>query len=98
MSDPYAEIKEHFSGVEEVIVNSGRGAQGMKVSTKMFAMFYKGDLVLNMPPDRVAELIAAGEGLPFDPGTGKFMKNRILIPAKMKNSWITLSEESAASM
>ncbi len=97
MTDPYQDLKQHFDAVEGVIVNSGRGAQGMKVGKKMFAMFYKGDLVLTMPPARVTELIASGEGLPFDPGTGKAMKNRILIQAPKKATWIQLSEESAAA-
>lgn len=97
MSDPYAKLKEHFAGVDGVVVNAGRGAQGMKIGSKMFAMFYKGDLVLTLPPERVAELIDAGRALPFDPGTGKPMKNRVLIPASKKRSWIGLSEEAAGS-
>lgn len=52
-------------------VSAGRGAQGLKVGAKMFAMFYKGDWVLSLPPARVEALIAAGRGKPFDPGTGK---------------------------
>ena len=98
MTDPYAKLKEHFAGVNGVIVNAGRGAQGMKVGKKMFAMFYKGDLLLTLPPARVEELIAAGRVLPFDPGTGKMMKNRVLIPAAKKRSWIKLCEEAVASL
>ena len=97
MPDPYAKLKEHFAGVKGVTVNTGQGAQGMKVGKKMFAMFYKGDLVLTLPPARVEELIAAGRGLPFDPGTGKMMKNRVLIPTAEKRSWIKLCEEAVAA-
>ncbi len=43
---------------------------------------------------RVEALIGAGRGLPFDPGTGKTMENRALIPATEKRSWIKLSEEA----
>ena len=49
MPDPYVELKEHFADVDGVVVNAGRGAQGMKVGKKMFAMFYKGDLLLTLP-------------------------------------------------
>ena len=97
MPDPYATLKEHFAGVEGVTVNAGRGAQGMKVGDKMFAMFYKGDLLLSLPPARVEELIAAGQGVPHDPGTGRVMKNRVLIPAANKRSWIDLCEEAVAA-
>jgi len=98
MPDPYAELKEHFGGVDGVIVNAGRGAQGMKVGRKMFAMFYKGDLLLTLPPARVEALIAAGRGRPFDPGTGTTMKNRVLVPAAQQRSWIALCEEAVAAL
>jgi hypothetical protein len=98
LSDPYAKLREHFERVEGVTVNVGRGAQGMKVGSKMFAMFYKGDLVLTLPPPRVEELIAAGRALAFDPGTGKPMKNRVLIPASKKRSWVKLCEEAVDSL
>ncbi len=46
MSEVYDEIKAHFANDEEVIVNVGKGAQGIKYGKKLFVMFYKGDLVL----------------------------------------------------
>ena len=94
MSDPYAEVKTHFADVEGVTVNAGRGAQGLKLGTKMFVMFYKGQLLVMLAPDRVAELIASGQGLPHDPGTGKPMKNRVIIPDSTKETWIGFCEES----
>ncbi len=97
MTDPYASVKAHFREVAGVTVNEGRGAQGLKVGSKMFAMFYKGDLLLTLPPDRAKALIAAERGLPYDPGTGKVMANRVLIPASKKRSWIGLCEEAAAA-
>ena len=93
-TDPYASLKAHFEKVPHVTVNTGRGAQGMKVGKKMFAMFYKGDLLLTLPPARCEELVAAGRALPYDPGTGKVMKNRVLIPASKKRSWKKLCEEA----
>jgi hypothetical protein len=97
MTDPYASLRAHFEKVPGVAVNAGRGAQGMKVGKKMFAMFYKGDLLLTLPPERVETLIATGRAQSFDPGTGKVMKNRVLIPAAKKRSWIKLCEEAAAA-
>jgi hypothetical protein len=64
----------------------------------MFVMFYKGELIVQLDPARVDELVASGEGLAFDPGTGKPMANRVLIPASRKDSWIALCEESQAYM
>lgn len=97
MPDPYAALKAHFATVEGVTVNTGRGAQGMKVGSKMFAMFYKGDLLLTLPPARVQHLIDAGQGLAFDPGTGRVLQNRVLIPAAKQRTWIRLCEEAVAA-
>lgn len=94
MSDVYAEVKAHFNDDPEVEVLKGRGAQGMKLGGKMFVMFMKGDLVVKLPEQRVKEVIEIGDGLPFDPGTGKPMKNRVLIPASKRDIWIKYCEES----
>lgn len=94
MSNPYAELRAHFNQVDGVEVTSGRGAQGIKLGGKMFAMFHKGQLLLKLDPKRVAEVIASGDGLPHDPGTGKAMKNRVLIPDTKKELWIAYCEES----
>jgi hypothetical protein len=94
VDDPYAQVKEHFARIHGVTVSSGRGAQGLKSGDRMFAMFYKGDLLLRLHPQRVAELIANGEGLAFDPGTGKPMADRVLIPESKSRDWIALTEES----
>ena len=92
--DVYAELRTHFAQSGTATVNSGRGSQGIKYGTKMFAMFHKGELLVQLPPDRVAELIESEGGLPHDPGTGKPMTNRVLIPTSMREHWIALCEES----
>ena len=92
--DNYAELRLHFSEDKDVVVNSGRGAQGIKNNGKMFIMFYKGDLVVKLAPDRIKQLINENIGEAFDPGTGKPMKDRVLLRASRKDQWIKLSEES----
>ena len=94
MKDAYDKIKRHFTSIDDVIVNSGKGAQGIKYGKKMFAMFNKGDLLIQLSPTRVTELIQSGEAEPYDPGTGKAMKDRVLIPVSKQASWIPLCEES----
>ncbi len=95
MSEVYDDIKAHFENTDDVTVNSGRGAQGLKHDGKLFAMFYKGDLTLRFSPARTSALIESGEAEPYDPGTGKPMRDRVLIPAARRSSWIALTEESA---
>ncbi len=94
MNDVYTALKQFFSQIDNVIVNEGKGAQGIKYAGKMFAMFYKGDLTLKFSPERVIELIESGQGIQHDPGTGKPMKDRILIPASQSGTWIDLTKES----
>ena len=94
MSDVYADVKAHFANDPEVEVLKGRGAQGIKRRGKLFVMFMKGDLIVKLPEQRVNEIIDTGDGEPFDPGTGKPMKNRVLIPARKKDMWIKYSEEA----
>ncbi len=94
MSDVYADVKAHFADDPEVEVLKGRGAQGIKRGGKLFVMFMKGDLVVKLPENRVNEIIKAGDGEAFDPGTGKPMKNRVLIPASKRDTWIKYSTEA----
>ncbi|MHA2407076.1 MAG: hypothetical protein ACXACA_01720 [Candidatus Ranarchaeia archaeon] len=96
--DIYQEVKSHFSSVKDVTILSGSGAQGLKYGKKLFAMFMKGNLLIRLPPNRVTEVIASGDGLPHDPGTGKPMKNMVLIPVSMKDLWIKYCEEAKTHM
>lgn len=94
MRDIYDEVKDHFRNNPNVDIAEGKGAQGLKHNGKMFAMFYKGDLTVKLKPENVIKLIENGEGLPHDPGTGKPMKDRILVPASKKDKWIDMCELS----
>ena len=94
MEDIYFDLKEFFFKKENVVVNEGKGAQGIKYAGKMFAMFYKGDLTLKFSPERVTELIKSKQAKPHDPGTGKPMKDRVVVPASLSKNWIKLAEES----
>ena len=94
MRDIYDELKDHFRNHPNVVIAEGKGAQGLKHNGKMFAMFYKGDLTIKLKPENVKRMIENGEGLPHDPGTGKPMKDRILVSASKKDKWIDLCELS----
>lgn len=94
MNPTYSNLLEHFKNVPEVDLPGEKGAQGLKYKGKMFAMFYKGDLSVKLPEKRVLEVIQSGKGDPHDPGTGKPMKDRVLIRASKKKLWIKFCEES----
>lgn len=94
MNMNYKELLDHFAEFSEVELPGPKGAQGLKYQGKMFAMFYKGDLTVKLPENRVIRIIKAGEGFPHDPGTGKAMKDRVLISYDKKYTWIKFCEES----
>lgn len=52
------------------------------------------DNLLRLSEERTRELIKTKKGLAHDPGTGKPMKDRVLVPASKKRSWIKLCEGS----
>lgn len=94
MSEVYDAVKDHFMDDGQVIINVGKGAQGIKFGKKLFVMFYKGELVVKLSPERVTELVSSGEGLPHDVGIGKPMKHWVRFPVSKKDQWIQYCEES----
>ncbi len=96
--DVYKSLKDHFDDDSRVTVNKGKGAQGIKVKVKnrdkMIIMFLKGELLLQMPPATIEELIEKNKGLAYAVSPDRVMKDRILIPASKKRSWISLCERA----
>ena len=68
--------------------------ESLKTRKKMFAMFSKGNYVVKLPKERVEELIISGDGLPYDPGNGKIMKEWVIIPEEFANKWIEYASEA----
>jgi len=71
------------------------GARGLKVGGKVFAMMSGGKLVVKLPKDRVAALVAGKKGEPFVLGP-RVMKEWVAIPVRAKASWRALAEEARA--
>ena len=71
------------------------GSNGLKVKDKLFALFTQGTLVVKLPKPRVAELVAAKQGAPFDPGHGRLMKEWLTVTGA-KARWLDLAREAHA--
>lgn len=69
------------------------GSNGLKVNGKLFALFTKGTLVVKLPKDRVAALVASRVGEPFDAGHGRLMKEWCTV-VNPRASWIHLAREA----
>jgi hypothetical protein len=64
-----------------------------KANGKLFALFAQGTLVVKLPKDRVAALVASGVGKPFDPGHGRLMKEWLAV-TNTKAGWVDLAKEA----
>ena len=85
----FAAVVEAFLSVPGVTPPEGGskrafGSDALKVdNNKIFAMLVKGQLVVKLPRQRVDALIAAGQGLPFDSGKGRIMKEWLVVEGGM---------------
>jgi hypothetical protein len=70
------------------------GASALKVRGKIFAMVSQGSLVVKLPSQRVQDLIAAGDGAPFDAGKGRPMKEWVRIDPARSRRWTQLAREA----
>ena len=68
--------------------------ESLKISKNMFAMLSKGNYVVKLPKERVEELISSGDGLPYDTGNGKIMREWVIIPEEYGNKWIEYASEA----
>ena len=68
-------------------------ANAFCVRNKVFAMHVGDDLVIKLPPKRVAELIESGVALPNVVG-GRPMKEWTNLRPHMEKKWLALTKES----
>lgn len=98
----FAAVVEVFAGRPDVTVPDPKGPRrfggtALKVDGRIFAMLVGGRLVAKVPRARVAALISAGEGLPFDGGKGTPMKEWVACASDDPEAWLALAEEAYAA-
>jgi hypothetical protein len=84
----FESLCEEYAAVSGVTVpegSSGFGSNAIKINKSIFAMLVNDRLVVKLPAVRVAELVSSGDGLPFDAGKGRPMKE-----------WVALTVDAAA--
>ena len=75
----------------------GFGSAALKIRGKMFATLSPaGAFVVKLPRQRVAALVADGQGRPFEPGPGRVMTQWLELNAASDQDWTSLAEEALA--
>jgi len=97
-AERYATILKAFVGKRGVSAESGRGfgSSALKIDNRIFAMLASGDqFVVKLPRQRVDALVAAGEGVRFDPRrNGKVMKEWLVVPRRLDSKWLPFAQEA----
>ena len=78
----FESLCDEYAGVSGVTVPSGGtgfGSNAIKINKSIFAMLVNDQIVVKLPAARVSELISQGDGLPFDAGKGKPMKEWVAL-------------------
>jgi hypothetical protein len=95
--DRFADLVDELVGLEGVTPPRGGGGFGrtaLRYNGKMFAMFVRGRLVLKLPADRVAELVADGDGVHFDANKGTPMREWFSLDPGSERAWPPLALEA----
>jgi hypothetical protein len=69
---------------------------GLRVNGKIFAMLNGEELVVKLPAQRCAQLVADGAAVPFDAGKGRPMREWVKLPHRDAQDWPGAAEEALA--
>ena len=98
LEERYAELSRIFlerDGVRQE--GRGFGSSALKINGRIFAMLSShGEFVLKLPRQRVAALVASGDGLPYDAGKGRPMKEWLALSPSSALDWTALADEALA--
>jgi hypothetical protein len=95
----FEDLVTEFNDVEGVAPprgGAGFGRSALRYRGKIFAMFVRGALVVKLPADRTAALVAAGHGAHFDANKGTPMREWFATDPDCAISWSDLAAEALA--
>lgn len=82
------------SGVTIGASRRGFGSDALQVNGRIFAMVSRGRLVLKLPHQRIAALIASRDGTPFDAGRGTALREWVVLTERCRARWLDLASEA----
>jgi len=93
----FGRLVDAVAGLEGVTLGSDRrgfGSGALRVNGRIFAMLTAGHLVVKLSRDRVASLLASGDGTAFDAGKGKPMKEWVALAGGGDDVWLARAREA----
>jgi TfoX/Sxy family transcriptional regulator of competence genes len=95
--ESFASIAARLLPEPGVTEGTGFGANaGLRVGGRIFAMLVRGELVVKLPAERCAELVAAGAARPFDRGQGRPLREWVSVADASSRDWPELAHEALA--
>jgi hypothetical protein len=74
---------------------TGFGSSALKIRGRMFvSLSKKGEFIVKLPRARVDALVEAGDGVRFDPGHGRLMKEWLAVNPHSSLPWERLADEA----
>lgn len=93
----FDEIAASCRGRAGVTSGTGFGSSpGLRVGGRIFAMLARGELVVKLPADRAAELVASGAGRPFESSPGRPLREWVAVPPDQASAWAGIADEALA--
>jgi hypothetical protein len=83
-----------FAEDKDVTVGRVLSANGLKVGGKLFAGISKGRLLIKLPAEEVASLVASKLGASFATGGDRVMKEWVTIGVERRDAWIELARRA----
>jgi hypothetical protein len=96
-AERFEDLVGEFNDIDGVTLprgGAGFGRSALRYHGKIFAMFVRGDLVVKLPEDRVAELVGAGHGEHFTANKGTPMREWFAAPADCALAWSSLAADA----
>lgn len=94
MTDDFSAILAQELTDPEVSTSRMFGTECLKVVGKVYAMEFKGTLVVKLTKARAAQMVASGVAQVFDPGHGRPMKQWIAVAPDAGLDWAGLIVEA----
>jgi hypothetical protein len=91
----FEELFAEFDGMPGLRRGKAFGLPVIKIEGKIAVAYHEGQLVLKLPPERIAALIEEERGTPFS-AYGKTMGGWIALAPVADGDWLALTEEAIA--